>query len=233
SAHPGAPDGLANSSGLVGRRLMVHPGALVDGYFDDDLRSWRGHFGGQIQSLEFAGHDPARGFAGGAKWSLTPTGGPLSTAFGVRGTPVLGPDHHADFRSRFGRGARWVILCEDLPDPEQRVTLSSTLTDSSGVPAPEVTYRLSDDVRRAIAWNVERAIESLTEAGARTTAWVEMRQNSHLIGTARMGDDPRTSVVDRWGRAHDVGNLVVIDGSVFVTAGAANPTSTLCALALR
>lgn len=233
SDHAGAPDGLANSSGLVGRRLMVHPGALVDGYFDDDLRSWRGHFGGQIQCLEFGGQAPTRGFPGGAKWSLTPTGGPLDVAFGVRGKPVLGPQHHRDFRARFGRGARWVILCEDLPDPENRIELSSTLTDASGMPAPAVTYRLSADVRRAVAWNVERAIESLTEAGAHTTAWVEMRQNSHLLGTARMGDDRRASVVDRWGRAHDVGNLLVIDGSVFVTAGAANPTSTLCALALR
>ena len=57
--------------------------------------------------------------------------------------------------------------------------------------------------------------------------------SSHLLGTARMGDDPRTSVVDRWNMSHDVPNLGVIDGSVFVTAGAVNPTSTICALALR
>jgi choline dehydrogenase-like flavoprotein len=233
SAHAGAPAGLANSSGLVGRRLMVHPGAMVDGYFDDDLRSWQGHFGGQIQSLEFGGRDPGRGFPGGAKWSLAPTGGPLAVAFGLRGRPALGSEHHEHMRARFGRGARWVILCEDLPDVENRVELSTTLTDGSGIAAPKVTYRTSDDVHRAAAWNVERATVSLTEAGAHTVEWVPMRNNSHLLGTARMGDDRATSVVDRWGVAHDVRNLVIIDGSVFVTVGAANPTSTICALALR
>ena len=55
----------------------------------------------------------------------------------------------------------------------------------------------------------------------------------HLLGTARMGDDPGTSVVDRWGQAHDADNLFVIDGSVFVTSGAVNPTPTIQAIALR
>jgi choline dehydrogenase-like flavoprotein len=233
SAHPGASDGLANSSGLVGRRLMVHPGVMVDGYFDDDLQSQRGHFGGQIQSLEFAGTDPARGFVGGTKWSLAPTGGPIAAAFGLRGRIVLGPEHHEHLRSRFGRGARWVILCEDLPDAEHRVELSPDLVDGDGVPAPAVTYRLSDDVRAAIAWSTERATESLVEAGAHTVDSAPMRTNSHLLGTARMGDDPSASVVNRWGVCHDVPNLGIIDGSVFVTVGAANPTSTICALALR
>ncbi len=233
SAHAGAPDGLANSSGLVGRRLMVHPGVLVDGYFDDDLESYRGHFGGQIQSLEFGGTDLERGFAGGTKWSLAPTGGPLAVAFDLRGRPVLGVDHHAHMRSRFGRGARWVVLCEDLPDLRNRVELSASLVDGSGIPAPEVHYRLSDDVRRATEWSIERTTTSLVEAGAHTIDAVPMRSNSHLLGTARMGDHPGMSVVDRWGVAHDVGNLAVVDGSVFVTVGAANPTSTICALALR
>jgi len=233
SAHPGAPDGLANSSGLVGRRLMVHPGVLVDGYFEEDLESYRGHFGGQIQSLEFAGTDPARGFVGGTKWSLAPTGGPLSVAFDLRGRPALGADHHEHMRARFGRGARWVVLCEDLPDPDNRVELSASLIDGSGIRAPSVHYRLSDDMRGATAWSIERASVSLVEAGAHTVDSVPMRSNSHLLGTARMGDDPASSVVDRWGVAHDVPNLAIIDGSVFVTVGAANPTSTICALALR
>jgi hypothetical protein len=146
---------------------------------------------------------------------------------------VLGADHHEHVRARFGRGARWVVLCEDLPHPDNRVELSRDLLDGSGIPAPAVTYRLSDDVRAAVAWSTERATESLLEAGAHTVDSAPMRTNSHLLGTARMGDDPSTSVVDRWGVAHDVRNLAVVDGSVFVTVGAANPTSTICALALR
>ena len=64
---------------------------MVDGYFDEDLQSYAGHFGGQIQSLEFGGTDPGRGFLGGTRWSLAPTGGPLAAAFGLRGRVVLGP----------------------------------------------------------------------------------------------------------------------------------------------
>ncbi len=233
SAHAGAPDGLANSSGLVGRRLMVHPGVMVDGYFDDDLQSHRGHFGGQINSLEYAHTDPSRGFVGGTRWSLAPTGGPVAAAFGLRGRLVLGAEHHARHRSRFGRGARWVILCEDLPELDNRVELSATLVDGAGLPAPKVTYRFSDDARRAIAWSTERASESLVEAGAHTIDSATMPTNSHLLGTARMGADPASSVVDPWGVAHDVRNLAIIDGSVFVTVGSANPTSTISALALR
>jgi hypothetical protein len=105
--------------------------------------------------------------------------------------------------------------------------------DGDGIPAPKVTYRISDDARRATEWSIERASESLTEAGAHTVEGVAMRNNSHLLGTARMGDERDTSVVDRWGVAHDVRNLAIVDGSVFVTVGAANPTSTISALALR
>lgn len=75
----------------------------------------------------------------------------------------------------------------------------------------------------------------MIEAGATKVAVDRLMRLSgwHLLGTARMGDDPATSVVDRWGRAHDVENLYVVDGSVFVTSSGTNPTSTICALALR
>jgi choline dehydrogenase-like flavoprotein len=226
-------DGLANSSGLVGRRLMLHPCIAVFGYFDDELESWQGQFGGAIQSLEFYGTRPERDFVGGAKWSLSPTGGPVATALPAGRRPVFGAEHHAHVRERFGRGAQWIMLCEDQPNVENRVELSPTLHDGSGVAAPAITYRLDDNVERMIAWNFTRASESLREAGAWTTEPVRYATNSHLLGTARMGDDPHSSVVDRWGVAHDVANLGIIDGSVFVTAGAVNPTSTICALALR
>jgi choline dehydrogenase-like flavoprotein len=82
---------------------------------------------------------------------------------------------------------------------------------------------------------VERARESLTQAGARSVDSLTLMRSAgwHLLGTARMGTDPATSVVDPWGKAHDVDNLHVVDGSVFVTAGGVNPTNTICALALR
>ena len=195
SAHAGAPDGLANSSGLVGRRLMVHPGVMVDGYFDDDLQSYRGHFGGQINSLEFARTDPSRGFVGGTRWSLAPTGGPVAAAFGLRGRVVLGADHHEDHRSRFGRGARWVILCEDLPHLDNRVELSASLVDSDGLPAPKVTYRFSDDARRAIAWSTERASRVARRSRC---AHRRQRDDAHEQPPARHRAHGRRPTTRRW-----------------------------------
>src|SRR6185437_241470 len=75
--------------------------------------------------------------------------------------------------------------------------------------------------------------ESLEAAGAVGIGVVRARANGHFMGTARMGDDPATSVCDRWGFTHRVRNLGVIDGSVFPTASGINPTTTICALALR
>ena len=126
-----------------------------------------------------------------------------------------------------------MIIAEDLPDRDNRVELSSTLTDAAGVPAPRLIYRLDDNTRRLMAWNVERAKESLDAAGAVHLEVVHHAANGHFMGTARMGVDPASSVVDPWCVTHDVPNLLVVDGSVFVTPGSANPTSTIAAVALR
>jgi hypothetical protein len=228
-----ASDGLANSSGLVGRNLMLHPLASVVGLFDEPHDAWRAHAGALIHSLEFADSDSARGFVRGATWSLASSGGPLGAALGSDYRGRWGDEHHAHLRARFGRSASWVLITEDLPDPDNRVELSSTVTDAAGLPAPRIRYRLADNSRRLIAWHVDRARESLEAAGARQTEIIHYGANGHLMGTARMGDDPASSVVDSSCRAHDVPNLLIPDGSVFVTAGSANPTTTIAALALR
>ncbi|MDX1648523.1 MAG: GMC family oxidoreductase, partial [Myxococcota bacterium] len=109
------------------------------------------------------------------------------------------------------------------------------LCDAHGIPAPKITYRLSENSRRMMEHGVARATEALEAAGARHT-FSEMPLGLagwHLMGTARMGEDPETSVVNAWGRAHDVRNLFIIDGSVFVTAGAVNPTCTIQGIALH
>ena len=106
SASPAHPDGLANSSGLVGRRLMMHPFASVTGLFDEDLESWQGHFGCSIESFEFYETDERRGFVRGAKWGLAPTGGPVNAALPSRaGEQVWGAEHHLHVRNHLGRGA--------------------------------------------------------------------------------------------------------------------------------
>jgi choline dehydrogenase-like flavoprotein len=236
SASPAHADGLANSSGLVGKRLMIHPFANVAGLFDEDLESWQGQFGCSIESFEFYETDEKRGFVRGAKWGLAPTFGPINAALPSRaGSQAWGPDHHLHVRSHLGRGANWGLFSEDLPDESNTVTLSSTMTDSSGLPAPKVTYTISENSRRLLDFHIEKASESLLEAGAHTVEVDRLMRYSgwHLLGTARMGDDATASVLDRWNRTHDVPNLYVVDGSCFVTSSGVNPTSSISALALR
>jgi len=125
------------------------------------------------------------------------------------------------------------ILLERLP--KLLVTLSSEVIDSSGIPAPEVHYNMADNARRMLDFHIARATESMEAAGAYKIEVDRLMRYSgwHLLGTARMGNDSKTSVVDRWNRAHDVKNLYVVDGSCFVTSSGVNPTSTIVAIALR
>ena len=236
SDSPAHPDGLANSSGLVGKRLMMHPFANVAGLFEEPLMSWQGQFGDLIESLEFYETDEKRGFVRGARWGLAPTGGPINTALPSRaGEQIWGAGHHAHVRTHLGHGANWGLFAEDLPDEANHITLSSTVIDSSGIPAPEVHYSMADNARRMLDFHIERATESMEAAGAYKIEVDRLMRYSgwHLLGTARMGDDPKTSVLDRWNRAHDVPNLYVVDGSCFVTSSGVNPTSTIVAIALR
>jgi choline dehydrogenase-like flavoprotein len=237
SADRSFPDGLANSSGLVGRRLMMHPFAVATGVFERPMATWRGNVGSRIHSLQFYETDASRGFVRGAKWSLAPSsGGPLNAAMPARaGSAVWGEEHHWLVRERFGHCLSWGIFGEDLPDEGNRVVLAPHRPDSSGLPGAKVVYRASENSRRLLEFHLSRACESLQEAGAtRVDSLALMRSAGwHLLGTARMGADPATSVVDPWGKAHDLDNLYVADGSVFVTAGGVNPTNTICALALR
>ncbi|GAA3659312.1 GMC family oxidoreductase [Nocardioides ginsengisoli] len=232
------PNGLANSSGLVGKRLMVHPYASVYGTYEEEMETWLGPAGQALQSLHFYESDPSRGFIRGAKWNLMPTGGPLRNTLWEPGQDwrtAFGPAFHDRLQNTFGHTSEWGITTEDLPEEHNEVVLDPTLTDADGIPAPRIRYTISENTQRMIDFNVARAVEAHQAAGAIHVDPIPVVRESgwHLLGTARMGDDPSTSVVDQWGRAHDVPNLFVIDGSVFVTSTGMNPTATIMAVALR
>jgi choline dehydrogenase-like flavoprotein len=187
-------------------------------------------------SQEFYETDPSRGFVRGYTFETLRGMGPVSTALlGMSsGRVSWGESHHADFEALFDRTAGMVVICEDLPEPENRVTLDPERTDGDGIPAPRIAYRLSENSQRMMEHATRRGKEVLEAAGAKETfadaplsvaGW-------HLMGTARMGTDPKRSVVNEWGRCHDVRNLFIVDGSIFVTAGGVNPTNTIQALAL-
>ena len=231
------PDGLANSSGLVGKNLMYHPSIPVTGIFEE---RWDGHLGpmsSAMLSQQFYETDPSRDFVRGCEFQVTRRVAPLSTAMGgLSGQRVpWGPRHHRAFRDVFDHSIGIIVMAEDLPEEHNQVGLDPDMADGSGIPAPRVRYAMGENTRRILAHGVDRASEVMEAAGAREIIADTDRivGGWHLLGTARMGHDPQTSVVDRWGGCHDVKNLFIIDGSVFVTGGPVNPTATIQAVALR
>jgi len=229
------PDGLANSTGLVGKNLMFHPNGGVQGLFDEKLDGHLGPQGCCIWSQEFYETDPERDFLRGYNMQITRSAGPAMTALGgmFSGSIPWGQDHHRAFAERFDHTLSVGIMVEDLPEEHNCVTLDPNLVDGDGIPAPKISYRLSENSERMLAHGLERGKEVLEAAGAINTSAVGPTPTGwHLMGTARMGRDPKKSVVNEWGRCHDVRNLFIVDGSIFVTSGAVNPCSTIQALAL-
>ena len=231
------PDGLCNSSGLVGKNLMFHPYSMVTGYFDDDdVDTYKGSTGNMIMCQEFYETDPEKDFVRGYTYQILRSTGPASTATGFMTTHVpWGAGHHEEFKKRFGNATVLAIIGEDLPEEHNRVELDPILKDSNGIPAPKIFYTLSENSRRLLDDAMKNAETALKAAGAHETERTSLLRSAgwHLMGTARMGDDPAESVVDRWGQAHDTDNVFIVDGSLFVTGAAVNPTPTIGALALR
>ena len=234
SAERRFPDGLANRSGQVGRNLMLHHHAFTLGVFDEPMDAWRGHLGAWIGSSEFYDSAEEHGAPGTCRWSLGGSGAtPLIKTLSL-GPTAWGENHHQAVGRGLGTTLSWYHCVEDLPEESNRVSLSGTRVDSAGLPIPVVHYRISDEARTLAAWHQSKGSEAMTQAGATTILTPDTPPpTGHLMGTARMGDDPRRSVVDRFGMSHDVPNLGVLDGSVFVTSAGVNPTSTICALAAR
>ncbi|MDA0791951.1 MAG: GMC family oxidoreductase [Proteobacteria bacterium] len=229
------PNGLANSSGLVGKNLMFHPYSHIFGVFEDELDGPRGP-NDCIWSQEFYETDLARGFVRGFTFEGARGTAPVSTALQnmMSGRVPWGDDHHDGYRKVANKICGMVAICEDLPEEHNTVTLDPHLKDPDGIPAPKLSYTLSDNSIKMLEFSIARATEVLKAAGA-----VEVRSGYpivgggwHLMGTARMGTDPKKSVVNEWGRSHDVKNLFIVDGSLFVTSAGVNPTRTIQALAL-
>ena len=235
SASARFPNGLANSSGLVGKNLMVHPWPQVFGYGEERLDGDHAPML-CVWSKEFYETDPARDFVRGYTMQFGRGTGPANEAISsaAAGRLPWGRDHHRAYRTLFHKRMICGIACDDLPEEHNRVTLDPVLKDSHGIPAPRIDYTISENTRRMMEHGIARAEEALWAAGATRTYTSRTVLNSpgHMLGTARMGNDPARSVVNAWGRSHDVKNLFIVDGSIWVTGGGVNPTSTIQAIAL-
>ncbi len=235
SASSRFPNGLANSSGLVGRNLMLHPWPQVTGYVEDKVDGGGGPMT-CMWSKQFYETDLSRGFVRGYTLQFARGAAPVAEAVTsvAQGRLPWGRDHHRIYRRLLDHRLAIGIACEDLPEEHNRVTIDPVLKDSHGIPAPRIDYAISENTRRMMDHGIARAEEILTAAGATNLYASRTVLNSpgHLLGTARMGNDPERSVVNAWGRCHDVRNLFIVDGSIWVTSGGVNPTSTIQALAL-
>jgi choline dehydrogenase-like flavoprotein len=206
----------------------------VEGIFEERVDGHVGHTSNPLLSQQFYETDTSRGFVRG--YSLLGYGpfGPLSMAWGDTRPVPWGAPHHREMRRRFAHTVAIAVMAEDLPEETNRVELHPSTRDGYGQPAAKVTYRFSENSLRMLRHGLDRARDVLQAAGA-----VELSEGpgpnvfAHLMGTARMGNDPRRSVVDARNRAHDVPNLFVVDGSSFSTCAGVNPTNTIGALALR
>jgi choline dehydrogenase-like flavoprotein len=233
SKSPAFSDGLANSSGLVGKNLMFHPYARVTGIFDEDLEGNKGPTPLSIMSSQFYETDLSRGFVRGYSYQVRRSMSPLEVAFS--GQITWGSDHHKEFSRMLNRTVGFVVIGEDLPELHNEVILDSEIKDGDGIPAPKVNYTLSENSRKMMDHGIGTSKQVMEAAGAIDVFYDPLIRNAgwHLMGTARMGNNINDSVVNKYGEAHDVKNLYVIDGSVFVTAGGVNPTSTIQAIALH
>lgn len=230
------PQGLANSHGVVGKNFMIHPFRTLEGVFEGRMNGYDGPFGIPALSQQFYETDLKRGFVRGYTFLLERSFGPLHRAWGgFSNHPVpWGAEHHRVMRRRFPHVIRLTVLGEDLPEETNRVELDPLAKDSSAIPAPRVTYSYNDNSLKMLEHGAVMGRQALEAAGV-----LEILDSGiihpafHLMGTARMGTDPRKFVVDAWHQAHDVKNLFIVDGSSFTTSAAVNPTSTIGALALR
>jgi choline dehydrogenase-like flavoprotein len=228
SANSVFPYGLANSSGLVGKGLMSHPTWQVFGTFDGLVNAFKGMQMGHVMVQDYLAPDARRGCARGfilVSYMMTPiTYANLSGSF-------IGAELK-DFLYDYAHTAAWWAHAEGLPSDENAVTLDPDVKDQRGLPVARLTYEWTTNDRKLAAAARDTAVEMMQASGARKVR-VGLNYGAHAMGTCRMDDDRRTSVVNSFGQSHDVRNLFVVDTSVFVTSSGVNPTLTALAIASR
>ena len=239
SASDRFPHGLANGSGRVGQYLMFNGDAIAHAVFDEPLHDYKSV---QVSRIvhDFYETDPKRGFYGGGGIDGRPFLAASPMMFALTAVPpdlpAWGVEYKRFLAHNFTRHMAIHCGTTSLALETNNVTLDPAAKDPWGRPAPRITYEDHPDDLRTMTFLQDRGMEIFDAAGARK-AWRDpvtvQNVGAHLLGTCRLGDDPQTSVVDRYHRAHEVKNLFICDGSSFVTSGRGQPTMTIQALAFR
>ncbi len=226
------PDGLANSSGAVGRYFTEHLFAGAGGVVDRDTR--QNHVG-FVTSESHQFYDGEELTPLGVKMEFLNYAGPSPVETALH-SDSWGDDLLKDLRREYGGHLAVGALVEQLPRRDNQIRLHPTETDDLGNPVPDVRWSVGDRTKDAIS-SVNEFQHSILDELDAYDRWTVGPEDTgpafHHMGTTRMGEDPDDSVVDRYTKTHDLDNLYVAGSSVFVTGGAMNPTLTIAALALR
>ena len=229
SASSKFPNGLANSSGQVGKNYMRHTTGSVYGIFERPVHMYRGTTMAGIVRDE-ARNDPSRGFVGGYEFETLSLGLPFMAAFLNPGG--WGRGFTTALEGYENMAGMWIVG-EDMPQETNRVTLDPRVKDKTGMPVASVHFddHANDAAMRMHAWRQGEAI--YRAVGATKTIPVPPYPSTHNLGTCRMSEKARDGVVNKFGQTHDISNLFISDGSQFTTGGAENPTLTIVTLAIR
>jgi len=238
SANKQFPNGLANSSGYVGKNLMFNSNAVSVGVFDEQLNDYKGFAVSRVLHDFYELDSNKVGFYGGggldARFDMTPIGFAMSGL--PPGTPRWGKQFKSTLANNFTRTFEVFGHGTSLPVENNSFSLDPDLKDAWGLPALRLTYKDHPDDLKLAHWLADRSLELLDAAGAKQK-WGfpvdEQQFGFHLLGTCRMGNDPKTSVINPDHRTHDINNLFLCDGSSLVTSGRGQPTMTIEALAFR
>lgn len=234
SASDRHPQGLANSSGLVGCYIMSHAAGLIYGLFDEDTDCYVGAFGGQLVNQDGYAKDThaARGALGSYQWMIAQAVRPNDLlGIGTTRPDLFGEDLHAFMRRAARRFASMTAVVEDLPVSTNSVRLDDR-KDSHGVPLAAVTHT-ADPASQSLWQAVLEEGKAIFEAAGGAEVWTGPRGPMHIMGGTIMGNDPRSSVTNSYGQCHDIANLVIAGPGLFPSSGGVNPTFTVHALAAR
>jgi choline dehydrogenase-like flavoprotein len=221
------PNGIGNNEDQLGRYVMVQGAVQTAGRFEHEMRVYKAP-PPEVTSEQFYETDESRGFARG--FSIQ-TVGPLPIDWAEHVSAEGHWGHKLrDYMRDYIHWSTLGVLCELLPQPENRVTLSD-VKDQYGLPVANFSHSLCENDKKNIAFAKEKLEEIWEHAGASSTMTID--RYAHLVGGARMGFTSRDSVVDSSHRVWGVPNLFVVDGSVLPTEGSANPALVIMALADR
>ena len=228
SACPQHPNGLANSSGMVGKCIMPHSGHDVFAKFNDEIRLYKGT-PVLACTQDFYETDESRGFVKG--YTLNAHGNrPMGMAKNLAVEAGYWGRELREIMADFNFYAQITVVGEVLPNSANHLFLSNE-KDEYGLPRASITFSYGENDNKLIAHAVKKCNEILEAAGGKPAFVIP--DTGHLMGGCRMGNDPNSSVVNGFCQSHDIPNLFICDASAFVTSGGANPTETVMAIAAR